>query len=88
MAAWRWAPTEQIALVDADGQALWRRANPLADFRGQLHDQGIRVDRDGGRVAFGFRYGGAEPALFSVAEGRLTRLPGLEPEQAQEAGAG
>ncbi len=51
---------ERLRFVDA----------AVADFRGNI-ENGFKISPDGGRVRFGYAFGGKRPALFSVSDRTL-----------------
>lgn len=53
----------------------WSSPLAAADFRYQLHDQGLRLSTTGDRVAFGYGQGGGRPALFDLGTRALTLDP-------------
>ena len=58
-----------------DPQILWSSPIAAADFRGQIHDKGIRLSASGDRVAFGYEQGGKRPALLDLTVRTLTLDP-------------
>jgi WD40 repeat protein len=66
---------DKVALLDARDQSVWERPNATADFRGQLHGQGLRLSATGDTVAFGYEQWGKRPARFSLGELTLTLDP-------------
>jgi len=60
-----------LAVLDADGAAVWERRGQIANFRYQTFERSIRLSADGMRVHFGYEYGGGRPAQFNVHTGEL-----------------
>ncbi len=57
-------------IVSEEGKILFGKKAELADFRGMR--QGFRVSANGARIAFGYGFFGAEPAVFDLDSGTLT----------------
>jgi len=62
----------------AEPEPRWSSPLAAADFRGQLHGEGLRLSATGDRVAFGYEYGGKRPALFDLGTRALTLDPAAE----------
>jgi len=80
-----------VALLFADGKNVWEQPTAIADFRGQRHDQGIRLSATGDVLVFGYEQWGKRRALFFLPERTLTLNPdgyrGLtRPEEGPRAG--
>ncbi len=60
-----------LTRISAQGEIRWQHLQPLADFRGQLGDKSIRLSHNGGRVAFGFKFGGKESAWWDLSQNKL-----------------
>jgi len=60
---------------DADREPRWSSPLAAADFRGSLHDKGLRLSATGDRVAFGYEQWGKRPALFDLCTRALTLDP-------------
>ena len=66
-----------LAVLNADGTALWDRPSPQAQFAGQ--EKSFAVSRDGTIVDFGFVWGGKAWLRFSLRPLRLTQNPPAGP---------
>jgi uncharacterized caspase-like protein/WD40 repeat protein len=69
---------DQIGLsrLGPDGARRWARSALTADFR--LEADFLSVSADGARVGFGYEPGGASPAHFNMATGKLPLGPGSD----------
>jgi hypothetical protein len=64
-----------VAVLDDSGKRLWQQRGVIADFRGQVGENGLRVSPSGDVVQFGFELRGKRPARFAVEDVRLTLDP-------------
>jgi WD40 repeat protein len=67
--------TDDIVLLDPSDEVIWSKKLNLADFSGQLHENGIRLSQLGDEIAFGYESWGKRPARFSLDERTLTADP-------------
>nr|NJM03643.1 hypothetical protein [Desulfobacula sp.] len=64
-----------LAVLSAGGQALWQQTGEMADFRGQIQENAIRLSGTGDAVQFGYEEWGKRPARFSLKTSQLELGP-------------
>lgn len=64
-----------LAVISADGKALWQQTGEIADFRGQREENAIRLSANGDVVQFGYEERGKSAARFSLKTSRLELGP-------------
>ncbi len=68
-----------VAVLDANGRAVWRKTGEIADFRGQRGQWSFGVSADGQVIRFGFEERGKRPAEFSFRDLKLALDPPADP---------
>ncbi len=66
-----------LGKLKRDGQIQWQQRGQLVDFRG-IYKRSLLLSGDGQRIQFGYAYAGQQPALFDLAQRRLSLDPAAD----------